>query len=125
LKFVELKMAEEEEEDTETKLAILSSIFTSASQENLFDVLIQAEGNVHKAIDLHLDTSRLTTPDVEPPSKRLKVSHETSPTKDINSLLKWTSAAESPRKVPSSHGGANGRPSIKRYIYIILTKSLH
>jgi hypothetical protein len=93
-------MAEDEEEDTETKLAILSSIFTSASQENLFAVLIQAEGNVHKAIDLHLETSRLRTPDVEPPSKRLKVSHE-SPTKDINSLLKWTSAAEPPRKVPS------------------------
>jgi hypothetical protein len=55
-------MAEEEEEDTETKLAILSSIFTSASQENLFDVLIQAEGNIHRAIDLHLDTLKAQIP---------------------------------------------------------------
>jgi hypothetical protein len=92
-------MADEEEEDTETKLAILSSIFTSASQENLFDILIQAEGNIHKAIDLHLDTSKHKSPDFEPPPKRVKTSHGTSPVKPLNTLLKWTSAAEPPRKV--------------------------
>ena len=36
------------EEDTETKLAILSSIFTNASPEILFDVLILADGNVER-----------------------------------------------------------------------------
>jgi hypothetical protein len=91
-----------EEEDTETKLAILSSIFTSASQQSLFDILIKAEGNIPKAIDLHLDSSSRDNPPrtTSPPPKRVKTSHE-SPTKSLNSILKWTSSAEPPRKVVS------------------------
>src|SRR5277367_5176454 len=47
-----------DEEDTEIKLAILSSIFTGASPESLFDVLIKADGSVKRAIDLHLDSAK-------------------------------------------------------------------
>lgn len=96
-------MPEADEEDTETKLAILSSIFTSASQELLLDILIKAEGNIPKAIDLHLDSTSLHHADpstASPPPKRVKASHE-SPTKSLNSILKWTSTAEPPRKVIS------------------------
>jgi hypothetical protein len=82
-------METEEEQDTETKLAILSSIFTGASQDSLFDTLIRAEGDIPRAIDLHLDSA--------PPAKRQKLSTP-SPQK---SILKWTAAAEPPRKVSS------------------------
>lgn len=84
----------EEEEDTETKLAILSSIFTGATQETLFDALIRAEGDIPRAIDLHLDSA----PPTSRPSKRQKMSH--SPEKQLP--LKWTASAEPPRKVPPS-----------------------
>jgi hypothetical protein len=94
---------EEDEEDTETKLAILSSIFTNASQEALLDVLIQAEGNIGQAIDLHLDTATKTTPSDEgprPPKRpRLDSKSPVKQSKDISSILKWTGSAEPPRKV--------------------------
>lgn len=82
-------METEEEQDTETKLAILSSIFTGASQDSLFDTLIRAEGDIPRAIDLHLDSA--------PRAKRQKLSTP-SPQK---SILKWTASAEPPRKVSS------------------------
>jgi hypothetical protein len=86
----------EEEQDTETKLAILSSIFTKASPESLFDVLIQADGDVNRAIDLQLDSGRRY--DLAPPSKRQRTSSSLSPSKG-SLRLKWTASAEPPRKV--------------------------
>ena len=108
-------METEEEQDTETKLAILSSIFTGASQDSLFDTLIRAEGDIPRAIDLHLDSA--------PPSKRQKLSTP-SPQK---SILKWTASAEPPRKVssPLSMTVIDDRFNIKRYIFTIPIKSLN
>src|SRR5277367_1707458 len=95
------------EEDTETKLAILSSIFTSASPESLFDVLIRADGKVERAIDIHLDSAKRPATDSPPPHKRQKRSVSPvkrpsfgSPEKSLSSVLKWTPTAEPPRKVP-------------------------
>ena len=96
----------EEDEDTETKLAILSSIFTRASHESLFEVLIQADGDVERAIDLHPSSTRRSSRPESPerPSKRRKTSpqkpHNASPDgKSLSDVLKWTSSAEPPRKV--------------------------
>ena len=96
-------MTEGEEEDTETKLAILSSIFTCAPQETLLEILIRAEGNIPRAIDLHLDTAPTTTSDQDlPRAKRRKPSGPSSPSRnsgDGGQWLKWTDSAEPPRKV--------------------------
>lgn len=108
--------AKEEEEDTETKLAILASIFTNASYDQLLDILIRADGNINRAIDLHLDSATKRSPSpsglslVGRSSKRPKITEKTgsvkaaekSPVKPVNSVLKWTSVAEPPRKVPPS-----------------------
>lgn len=99
----------EGEEDTETKVAILSSIFTESSQEFLLDILIQADGNIERAIDLYLNSTRPRpyTDSPERPPKRLK-SSSASPEKCstplpevrlISDVLKWTSSAETPHKV--------------------------
>lgn len=113
---------EEGEEDTETKLALLSSIFTNASQEALLDILIKADGNVGRAIDLHLDTAtQATLHDEGPrPPKRPRldskspVKQPSSGSKDISSILKWTGSAEPPRKVLPENGSlliGTGAPS--------------
>ena len=97
------------EEDTETKLAILCSIFTGSSQESLLDILIQADGNVERAMDLYPNSTRPRphTDSPERPSKRLK-SSSASPEKYstpltevrlMSDVLKWTSSAETPQRV--------------------------
>jgi len=97
------------EEDTETKLAILSSIFTSASQNALFDILIRAEGRIPEAIDLYLDnTVAESSASSEPPAKRRKLSDSTAPWRDPEGKadairrLKWIDSAEPARKVRPS-----------------------
>src|SRR5579871_3818706 len=103
-------MPEREEEDTETKLGILASIFTGASYEELLDILIKAEGNIERSIALQLDSSRRPTSASfpgEPPLKRPKIqpsvtlisSSTEAPIKSLNTVLKWTPAAEPPGKV--------------------------
>lgn len=99
-----------EEEDTETKLAILSSIFTGATQESLFDILIRADGSIERAIDLHLSSAN----PLERPAKRARINadkphdhgHEDKENRDdavsgksVGSILKWTPSAEPARKV--------------------------
>jgi hypothetical protein len=99
-----------EEEDTETKLAILSSIFTGASPESLFDILISAEGSIERAIDLHLASAKPTS---ERPTKRARLNSDRTQGHNLDkkngedggtgnsvgSMLKWTPSAEPARKV--------------------------
>jgi len=105
----------EEEDDTDTKLAILSSIFTGTSQETLLELLIKADGNVEEAINTQLSLKqRKSRPPTSPPAaKRQKLtsnpntSTPPSPSnrslnttqKPLGSILKWTSSAEPPRRV--------------------------
>ena len=126
------------EEDTETKLAILSSIFTSASQNDLFDVLIRAEGRIPQAIDLYLDnTAAESSASNEPPAKCRKHSDPTAPSRnsegktDAIRRLKWTDSAEPARKVrpplpPLNRLGDSlkvSRQNITPSIFIIQNKS--
>ena len=96
----------DDEEDTETKLAILSSIFASASQNALLDVLVRAEGRIPQAIDLYLDNTAAESPtSSEPRQKRRKPSESTDASRNSEGksnairLLKWTASAEPARKV--------------------------
>jgi hypothetical protein len=96
----------DDDEDTETKLAILSSIFTKASQDTLFDILIRAEGKIPEAVDLFLDetSSAGRTATFGPPAKRRKTSEDTTNDDgkaDAFQRLKWADSAEPPRKVPT------------------------
>ncbi|GAO48610.1 hypothetical protein SAICODRAFT_31046 [Saitoella complicata NRRL Y-17804] len=110
-----------EEEDTDTKLAILASILTetSTSPEELLELLLQADGSVEKAVENHLDkyigqpsaTGKRKPLEKQnsimdhfggPPSpKRLKASSElvsgasgSFDGPDVASMLKWTESAE-------------------------------
>jgi hypothetical protein len=94
----------DDEEDTETKLAILSSIFTKAPQDALLDILIRAEGRIPEAVDLFLDdtSSAGRTATFGPPAKRRKTSEEPNNEggeSDAVQRLKWTDSAEPARKV--------------------------
>jgi hypothetical protein len=103
-------IVELDEEDTETKLAILASIFTRATHEELFDILIRADGKVDRAIDLQLDSWRKRSPSPathenhvskrpKPQDAEETMTGNDSPVKSLKSVLKWTAAAEPPRKV--------------------------
>jgi len=99
--------SQEEELDTETKLAILASTFANESQEDLLDILIRAEGdieNAREAVQARRKTSVPEGDDEYRPAKRQRMestSSEISPTKQkcISSILKWTPAAEPSQKV--------------------------
>ena len=123
----------EEPEDTETKLAIISSIFISARQEALLDVLIRAEGDINRAIDLHL-SSAADAPQAARPPKRALQDGASSPNKrpsqgaevgsrPLSSVLKWTASAEPARKVFPPAVGADGRLNMPLFIFINLSKS--
>ena len=99
---------DEEELDTETKLAILASSFHIESQEDLLEILIREDGDLEKALEV-LETRPKLPPiadeDVEcPPTKRPRletVAPDTAPTKQksLSSVLKWTPSAEPPPRV--------------------------
>jgi len=105
-------MTDVDEEDTETKLALLASVFPNdISQEELLDVLIKADGDVERAIASRLTNSAKRfpspAPSEPPPPKRLKTQDVREseaavsdvPVKSLGSILKWTSTADPPRKV--------------------------
>ncbi|BFZ62458.1 hypothetical protein YB2330_003552 [Saitoella coloradoensis] len=104
-----------EEDDTDTKLAILASILTGTLPEELLELLLQADGSVAKAIENHSDTyvGRPSTTtgkrkllDIRdhfggPPSpKRPKASSElvSGAGPNVASTLKWTESAESKKR---------------------------
>jgi len=105
--------SQEEELDTETKLAILASTFANESQEDLLDILIRAEGDIEKALEaVQARRKPLPIPEEEDEyraakrQKRESTSSDVSPTKQkcLSSILKWTPSAEPPQKVPSLLG---------------------
>lgn len=113
-------MTDVDEEDTETKLALLASVFPNdISQEELLDVLIKADGDVERAIASRLTNSAKRSPSPAPseppPQKRLKTQDVREseaavsdvPVKSLGSILKWTSIAEPSRKVLSLASPAN------------------
>ena len=115
-----IRMAEEED-DTDTKLAILSSIFTGTSQETLLELLIKADGNVEAAINTQLSLEQhKSRPPLSPPiAKRQKLSSTpttstplspsnrslNTPQKSLGSILKWAPSAEPPRRVHPAFPG--------------------
>jgi hypothetical protein len=119
----------DDDEDTETKLAILASIFTKAPQDTLFDILIRAEGKIPEAVELFLDETPSAAP-FGPPAKRRKTSEETNNDEaksDAVQRLKWTDSAEPARKVqipPLCGDSSRCRSNIKLCTSTNQTKSL-
>ena len=98
-----------EEEDTETKLALLSSMLTDTPQESLLECLIKADGDIERALNINLNSSKrhpleeLRFIDPKRPKRDLsstkKAQSNGSSDNTLISALKWVETAEAPRKV--------------------------